>query len=259
MNKLTKTPLILISNDDGYRAKGIRELEQVATEYGHVVVMAPDSPRSGFATAITSEQPVSYKKISETDNLEVYSCTGTPADCIKLALLELAPQTPDIIISGVNHGSNAGINAHYSGTMGAVFEGCMKRIPSVGFSLCNHRPDADFTPLLPWIGKIISEVLKNRLPEGVCLNVNFPEQAPYKGLKVCTQDIGVWENEWYKTPIPPRNKEVFWITGSYRSLKKDDEATDNWALDHGYIAATPLQIDMTAYSAIQDLSKRLNP
>lgn len=258
MNNQKKRPLILIANDDGYRAKGIRELEKVATQLGHVIVMAPDSARSGFSTAITSEQPVSYKKISETEGLEVYGCTGTPADCIKLALMELAPEVPDLILSGINHGSNAGINAHYSGTMGAAFEGCMKRIPSIGFSLCDHNPDADFTPLYPWIKEIIQNTLRNGLPEGICLNVNFPEQAPYKGLRVCTQDIGVWENEWFKTPIPPRNKEVFWITGSYRSLKEDDEQTDNWALDHGYVAVTPLQIDMSAHTFIQELDKQLN-
>lgn len=256
MNNQKKRPLILIANDDGYQAKGIQELAKAASQTGSVVVMAPDSPRSGFSTCITSEHPVSYKKISETDNIEIYGCTGTPVDCIKLALLELAPQVPDLILSGINHGSNAGINAHYSGTMGAVFEGCMKRIPSIGFSLCDHRPDADFTPALPWITKIIQEILKNGLPEGVCLNVNFPEQAPYKGLKICTQDIGIWENEWFKTPVPPRNKEVFWITGSYRSLKKDDENTDNWALDHGYVAVSPLQIDMTAYASMKELEKR---
>lgn len=258
MNNQKKRPLILIANDDGYRAKGIRELEKVVTQLGHVIVMAPDSARSGFSTAITSEQPVSYKKISETEGLEVYGCTGTPADCIKLALMELAPEVPDLILSGINHGSNAGINAHYSGTMGAAFEGCMKRIPSIGFSLCDHNPDADFTPLYPWIKEIIQNTLRNGLPEGICLNVNFPEQAPYKGLRVCTQDIGVWENEWFKTPIPPRNKEVFWITGSYRSLKEDDEQTDNWALDHGYVAVTPLQIDMSAHTFIQELDKQLN-
>lgn len=259
MNNQKKRPLILIANDDGYRAKGINELEKVACESGYVVVMAPDSPRSGYSTCITSEQPVSYKKISENDRMEVYSCTGTPTDCVKLALLELEPQVPDLIISGINHGSNAGINAHYSGTMGAAFEGCMKRIPSIGFSLCDHNPDADFTPLFPWIKQIIDEVLENGLPEGICLNVNFPEKPPYKGLKICTQDIGVWENEWFKTPIPPRDKEVYWITGSYRSLKKEDETTDNWALDHGYVAVSPLQIDMTAYSFMNELNQRLNP
>lgn len=258
MNNQKKRPLLLLSNDDGYQAKGINELEKVAAQFGHVIVMAPDSPRSGFSTCITSEHPVSYKKISESDTIEVYSCTGTPVDCIKLALMELAPETPDLIISGINHGSNAGINAHYSGTMGAAFEGCMKRIPSIGFSLCDHRADADFTPLYPWIAKCIQDTLQNGLPEGVCLNVNFPEHAPYKGLKICTQDIGVWENEWFRTPIPPRNKEVFWITGSYRSLKKDDQTTDNWALDHGYIAVSPLQIDMTARSTMDALEKRLN-
>lgn len=257
MNNQKKRPLILIANDDGYQAKGIRELEKVATESGHVIVMAPDSPRSGFSTCITSEQPVSYKKISETDNLEVYGCTGTPADCIKLALLELSPEVPDLILSGINHGSNAGINAHYSGTMGAAFEGCMKQIPSIGFSLCDHNPDANFTPLFPWITKIIQDTLQHGLPEGVCLNVNFPVTAPYKGIKVCTQDIGRWENEWFKTPVPPRNKEVFWITGSYHSLKKEDSSTDNWALDHGYVAVSPLQIDMTAHAAMQELAKRL--
>lgn len=259
MNNLKKRPLILVANDDGYRAKGIGSLAKVANELGYVVVMAPDAPRSGFSTCITAEQPVSYKKISETDNMEVYGCTGTPADCIKLALLEMAPEVPDLVVSGINHGSNAGINAHYSGTMGAAFEGCMKLIPSIGFSLCDHNPDADFTPLFPWIRKIMQDVLEHGLPQGVCLNVNFPEHAPYNGLKVCTQDIGVWENEWFKTPIPPRNKEVFWITGSYRSLRKEDESTDNWALDHGYVAVSPLQVDMTASSFMKELNGRLNP
>ncbi len=249
-------PLILITNDDGYRAKGINELIRVAHDYGEIVVMAPESPRSGFSMAITCEHPVSYKLVREEDGVRIYGCSGTPTDCVKLALMELSPRRPALILSGINHGNNAGINAHYSGTMGAVFEGCLKRIPSVGFSLYDHRPDADFTPCFPYIKKVIEETLLHGLPESICLNVNFPFTADIKGIKVCTQDIGIWENEWYRTEIPPREKSVYWLTGSYRGLRPDDTRTDNWALEHGYASITPMQMDMTAYNQLDSLKER---
>ena len=187
----TKRPLILVSNDDGYKAKGINCLVEVLAEFGDVVVMAPHTGRSGKGCAITSEQPITFHPVSVSEGVEIYSCTGTPADCVKLAFDALLTRRPDLVVGGINHGDNSAVNAHYSGTMGVVFEGCMKGVPSVAFSLCDHDPDADFTPTLPVIRKVVKEVLTRGLPKGCCLNVNFPEKAPYKGISVCHQANGV--------------------------------------------------------------------
>lgn len=244
-------PLILISNDDGYQAKGIHELVDALRNVAHIVVMAPDGPRSGKACAMTSEQPVRFYKVKEEEGLEVYRCTGTPVDCVKLALHTMQ-QRPDVVLGGINHGDNSSVNIHYSGTMGVVLEGCMKGIPSVGFSLCDHDPDADFKPMLPFVKNIVLSVLEHRLPAGVCLNVNAPVAKEYKGIRICRQTMGVWENEW-KSSLHPRGGEYYWLTGNYRVTESGRTDNDHWALENGYIAVTPVQIDMTAYGAMEEL------
>lgn len=245
-------PLILLSNDDGYAAKGINELIKALNGLGEIIVMAPDGPRSGASSAITSESPVKFSKIKKEKDITIYKCSGTPVDCIKLALHTVVPRTPDLIIGGINHGDNSSVNVHYSGTMGIVIEGCLKGIPSIGFSLCDHDHDADFTPTLPYIRKITENVLKNKLPNGICLNVNFPKTPQIKGVRVCQQTNGTWENEW-KTCVHPRGGEYFWLTGNYNNLEPDNEKSDHWALDNGYAAITPTQIDVTAYQFINKL------
>lgn len=244
-------PLILISNDDGYQAKGINELTRVVRKMADVVVMAPDGPRSGTACAMTSERPVRFTQIQKEEGLTVCKCTGTPTDCVKLALHTM-DRKPDLVVGGINHGDNSSVNVHYSGTMGVVLEGCMKGIPSIGFSLCDHDPEADFTLMLPYVEKIVAEVLKQGLPQGICLNVNVPVAESYKGIRICRQTKGVWENEWKCCPHP-RGGEYYWLTGNYKVQEPIIEGNDHWALDNGYIAITPIQIDMTAYQVMEDL------
>lgn len=243
-------PLILVSNDDGYHAKGINSLIDMLADIADIVVCAPESARSGFATAFTVNDPLRLKLRRERDGMQMWSCTGTPVDCVKLALDQLfSDRRPDMVISGINHGDNASVNVHYSGTMGVALEGCMKHIPSVAFSLCDCRADADFSPLRPYIRRIVQRVLGEGLPEGVCLNVNFPLAPSFKGVKVCRMARGTWYNECEKC-MHPRGYDYFWMTGHYRNDEPEAADTDNWALTHGYVAITPTQIDVTAYGAL---------
>ena len=245
-------PLILISNDDGYSAKGINELANTLAGLGDIVVMAPDGPRSGASAAITSEFPVRYYKVKEEEGLTVYKCTGTPVDCVKLALFELLPRCPDLIVGGINHGDNSAVNVHYSGTMGVVIEGCLKGVPSIGFSLCDHDAEADFKLMLPYVRKITELVLAKGLPKGTCLNVNAPKTTALKGVKVCRQTDASWGSEWCRGQHP-KGGEYFWLTGKFTNNEPDAEEADRWALEHDYVAITPIQIDMTAYALIDEL------
>lgn len=245
-------PLILLSNDDGVEAKGLNELIRGLRGMGDIIVMAPDGPRSGASGAITSEVPVRYKKVREEEGLAVYKCTGTPVDCVKLALHAVVPRRPDVVIGGINHGDNSSVNVHYSGTMGVVIEGCLKELPAIGYSLCNHSADADFSPLLPYVRRITAQVLEHGLPQGICLNVNFPDAPAFRGVRVCRQTKGAWVNEW-KCSRHPRGGEYFWLTGEYDNHEPEAEDTDHWALDHGYVAVTPTRIDVTAYGFMDEL------
>ena len=181
-------PLILVSNDDGVMAKGINELVKFLRPLGDIVVMAPDAPRSGSGCALTVTQPVHYQLVKKEVGLTVYKCSGTPTDCIKLARNTVLDRTPDLVVGGINHGDNSATNVHYSGTMGVVFEGCLNGIPSIGFSLCNHAPDADFEATGPYIRSIAAMVLEKGLPPLTCLNVNFPDTTDIKGIKICEQE-----------------------------------------------------------------------
>lgn len=255
---MQEKPLILISNDDGVHAKGINQLIQVLRPIGELVVMAPDSPRSGASAAITSQESVSFSLVSEGNGVHIYQCTGTPTDCVKLALETVVPRKPDLVIGGINHGDNSAVNVHYSGTMGVVLEGCMKGISSIGFSLCDHDPDADFSAALPFIVHITRQVLEHGLPSGVCLNVNFPQKPPYRGIKVCRQTEGVWEHEWCHCLHPRSGEKLYWITGHFKNNEPHRQDNDKWALDNGFVAITPTQIDMTAYAMISQMNKEWN-
>ena len=167
MSMKKEKPLILLSNDDGVNAKGLNELIRALRGLGEIIVMAPDGPRSGASGSITSEHPVRYYKVREEEDLTVYKCSGTPVDCVKLALHAVVPHRPDVVIGGINHGDNSAVNVHYSGTMGVVIEGCLKGIPSIGYCLCNHLADADFSALLPYIRRITEELLDHGLPAGI--------------------------------------------------------------------------------------------
>lgn len=248
-------PLIFVSNDDGYAAKGINVLIEVLMEFGDVVAVAPHTGRSGKGCSITSEVPVNVWNVSRKPGLEVYACTGTPVDCVKVAFDAVLTRRPVLVVGGINHGDNSAVNAHYSGTMGVVLEGCMKGVPSVAFSLCSHDADADFSNTIPVIRRIVSEVLQRGLPTGSCLNVNFPDVPSYAGIKVCRQACGEWTNEW-EGHNHPRGGKWYWLTGEF-SCSESDPDCDRIALDNGYVAITPTKIDFTDY-ALLDAMKQWN-
>ena len=251
----TKRPLILISNDDGYQAKGINQLIDMVKDMGDVVACAPEAARSGYSCAFSATTPLLLTLRRREEGVEVWSTNGTPVDCVKLALARILDRQPDIIIGGINHGDNGSVNAHYSGTMGVVLEGCMKYLPSVAFSLCDHRDDADFEPCRALIRQITRRILDEGLPKGVCLNVNFPstpQTSSFKGVRICRMAMGRWINE-ISTCHHPRGYDYHWMVGSYVNDEPDADDTDNWALNHGYVAITPTRIDVTHYKAMEQL------
>lgn len=243
-------PFILISNDDGYSAPGLLALVRALRSRARLLVCAPESPRSGFACAFSSATPLTLKLRRSEEGLEVWSCNGTPVDCVKMALSQLcAGRRPDMVIGGINHGDNASVNVHYSGTMGVTLEGCMKHIPSVAFSLCDHREEADFEPLVPYVRDMTARVLAGGLPRGVCLNVNFPLAPSFRGVRVCRMAYGSWGREVVKCRHP-RGYDYYWMVGEYTDDEPRAEDTDSWALAHGYVAVTPTRIDVTAHEAV---------
>ena len=244
-------PLILITNDDGHDANGIAVLTRLMMKIGDVVVVAPDGPRSAQSNALTVTHPIRFKKIEETEGLIRYICTGTPTDCVKLALNEIVERKPDLVVAGINHGSNAAINVIYSGTMGAVLEGCENGILSIGFSICNHSMDADFSVFEPYVLQITQEALRNGLPHATCLNVNAPV-GEIKGIKVARQCDGRWTKEYAKR-TDPRGGSYFWLTGNFENHEPESTDTDEWALSQGYISIVPTKIDLTAYQAMDDV------
>ncbi len=247
-----KRPLLLISNDDGYQAKGVNCLVEMLKDMADIIVCAPDDARSGYSCAFSAGIPLRLNLQRKEDGIEVWSCNGTPVDCVKMALANICQRRPDMIIGGINHGDNASVNTHYSGTMGVTIEGCLKYIPSVAYSLCDQRTDADFEPLRTYVRDITGRVLKEGLPKGVCLNVNFPLVESFAGVKVCRMAFGTWYNECIKYHHP-RGYDYWWMVGHYKNDEPDAEDTDNWALKHGYVAITPTQIDVTAYQAMEQI------
>lgn len=246
-------PLILISNDDGFDAKGILVLAETMMQLGDVVVVAPDGARSGQSNALTVTQPIRFNKIQEKENLIRYSCTGTPTDCVKLALNEILDRKPDLFVSGINHGANSAINVIYSGTMGAVFEACENGIPAIGYSIYDHSFDADFSFFEPHIVNIARQTLKEGLPYGVCLNVNAPKGG-IAGVKIARQAKGYWTKEFEKR-TDPHQRLYFWMTGYFQNEEPDAEDTDEWALKHNFISIVPTKIDMTAHEEMEKLRK----
>lgn len=246
-----KRPLILVTNDDGYQAKGIKELTNAVREFGDVVVFAPDSHRSGMSSAITTVEPLRAYKYHEEEGLRAYLCNGTPVDCVKLALNEFLDRKPDLLVSGINHGSNAGISVLYSGTVGAALEGCVFEIPSVAFSLCDFTPNADFSETAKVVSKVSAKVLEKGLPKGVCLNVNVP-LGSVEGIKITTQTQGKWVNEYHRSK-DGGEREVFWMTGNFENWEVDNDNSDEWALSNGYAAVVPVKIDMTAHDLIAEV------
>jgi 5'-nucleotidase len=246
-------PVILVTNDDGIMAPGIRNLIAFMLDLGEVVVVAPDKGQSGMGHAVTISQPLRLEMLKvEGDHLE-YSCSGTPVDCVKLAVNKVLHRKPDILVSGINHGSNSSINVIYSGTMSAAIEGAMEGIPSVGFSLLDHSLDADFLSARKYIQQIVKNVLANGLPKGNCLNVNIPavKEDKIKGIRVCRQAKANWVEE-FDHRKDPRGREYFWLTGKFE-LHENADDTDEWALAHNYISMVPIQFDFTAHNLISSL------
>lgn len=248
-----RKPVILVTNDDGIMAPGIRHLVSYMLELGDVVVVAPDKPQSAMGHAVTIEKPLRLEKINVDGNHKEYSCSGTPVDCVKLAVNKVLHRKPDLLVSGINHGSNSSINVIYSGTMSAAIEGAMEKIPSIGFSLLDYRFDADFLPAKGFIQQIARNVLKNGLPNGICLNVNIPAvaQKNIKGIRVCRQAKANWEEE-FDHRKDPRGRDYFWLTGRFKVHENSNE-TDEWALANNYISLVPVQFDFTAHQYISEI------
>ncbi len=252
---MPQKPLILVTNDDGITAPGIRTLIRLMNEIGDVVVVAPDSPQSGMGHAITVNTTL-YVKRERIDKgpQHEYSTSGTPADCVKLAKHEVLDRIPDLCVSGINHGSNTSINVIYSGTMSAAIEAGIEGIPAIGFSLCDYNWDADFKPVEPYVKTIVEKVLENGLEPGIVLNVNFPRLPAdqIKGIRVCRQAKANWVEEFDKRRNP-HGKEYYWLTGKFVSFDEGDD-TDEWAISNGYVSVVPIKFDMTAHRYINELN-----
>jgi len=246
-------PLILLTNDDGYNAKGLSSLLNAVKVYGDILIVAPDRPQSGMGHAITVNEPIRCFKTDFFTGFNAYCCTGTPVDCVKMGIYLLEGRIPDIIISGINHGSNVSTNILYSGTMSAAVEGALEGIPSIGFSLTNYSADADFTTSMKIVQHITETVIKNGIDKGTCLNVNIPDQ-PYskiKGVKVCRQGRAFWDDTFDKR-TDPLGKDYYWLTGSFAS-KEDAKDTDVYFLENNYVTVVPTQFDMTCHNSVMEL------
>jgi 5'-nucleotidase len=246
-------PIILVTNDDGVTAPGLNALADAMSELGKVYVVAPDSPQSGMGHAITINDVIRLDKVNE--KTDWYQCSGTPVDCVKIAIDKILHRKPDLCVSGINHGSNSSINVIYSGTMSAAMEGAIEGIPSIGFSFLNYSLDADLTGPKNYAGIIAGEVLKNGLPRGTLLNVNFPNlpNGKIKGVKVCRQALAKWEEE-FDERLDPQKRKYYWLTGKFVNYDEGED-TDEWALKHGYASVVPVHFDFTAHHAMHFLNK----
>jgi 5'-nucleotidase len=255
MSEDQKKPLLLVTNDDGVDAKGIKSLIEVVKPMGQVLVVAPAEPQSGMSHAITVKVPLRIMKLVDEENLTVYKCFGTPVDCVKMAFNHLLPDKPDLLVSGINHGSNASTSVFYSGTMGAALEGCINEVPSIGFSLLSLDHDADFSAAQYYANIIIQKVLQNGLPKTVCLNVNIPDGVREKiaGIKFCRQNKGFWREEFDKR-TDPLGKHYFWLTGYFHNSEPEATDTDEWALSNHYVSIVPQQTDLTCHDMLKVLN-----
>jgi 5'-nucleotidase len=251
-------PLILVSNDDGITAPGIAHLVRIVLELGaEVIVVAPDSPQSGMGHAITIGQPLRLDKNPVFGpDVEAYQCSGTPADCVKIAKHHiLKDRTPDLVVSGINHGSNASVNVLYSGTMSAAIEAAIEGLPSVGFSLCEYGHDADFSHVGEWVKQVCAHALAHGIPAGSALNVNIPKNStqPIAGLRLCRQARAKWQEE-FDQRLDPYRRPYYWLMGSFLNLDSGTD-TDEWALAQNYVSVVPCQFDLTAYRGLEFLSE----
>jgi len=246
---MSERPLILVTNDDGIHAKGLLELIDVMYFFGEVVVISPEASMSGMSNAITVDRPLRATKVKDMNGVTAYKCNGTPVDCVKLGFNHLLDRTPDYVVSGINHGSNSSISIIYSGTMGAAIEGSLHGVPSIGFSLCDYNPDADFSRAKIFVAKIFQSVIENGLTPFTCLNVNIPKEKP-KGIKVCRQTHGKWVEEFDKR-TDPHNREYFWLSGYFKNFEENHDETDEQALENHFVSIVPVTVDMTCYKTLE--------
>lgn len=247
--------LIFLTNDDGYSSRGMEALIGVARKFGRVVVVAPEDAQSGMSQAFTMNRPLFLRKVREEEGLKVYAFSGTPVDCVKMAFDHLLEdRRVDLVLSGINHGSNSAVNVLYSGTMGAAIEGSFYGCPSIGLSVDDHSPDADFEGAVRYGEAIIRAVLEAKPATPLCLNVNLPAipADELKGVRLCRQTAGYWRERFVRHE-DPRGREYFWLTGEYVNAEPEAEDTDEWAVRHGYVAVVPVQVDMTDYRRMEEL------
>jgi 5'-nucleotidase len=256
---MSNKPLILVSNDDGITSKGIRVLVNIMKKLGEVVVLAPDSPQSGMGHAITIGETLRLYEEDIFEDVQAYKSSGTPADCVKLAKhYVLKDRKPDLIVSGINHGSNTSISVLYSGTMSAAIEGALEGYPSIGFSLCDYSSKADFSHVEEYVYKISKQVLENGLAKGVALNVNFPPKRNerIKGVKICRQAHAKWQEE-FSERFDPNGRKYFWMAGNFVNFDKGED-NDEWAIANNYVSIVPCQYDLTAHHAISQINEDWN-
>ncbi len=256
---MKKDRLILVTNDDGYASKGFAAAIEVARTFGRVIAVAPETTQSGMSQAITMYSPLYLRTVREEEGVKVCAFSGTPVDCVKMAFdYLLRDERVDLVISGINHGSNSAVNVLYSGTMGAAIEGSFYGCPAVGLSLTDHAADADFEASVLYGRRIVGEVLRaveaGELPLPLCLNVNFPVARPeeIRGVRLCRQNRGYWKEEFYRHE-DPRGREYFWLTGEFINREPEAEDTDEWALSHNYVAVVPVQVDLTDYRTLDTM------
>lgn len=251
-NKLNDRPLILVTNDDGVTAGGIKALIEVVKPYGDVLVVAPDQAMSGMSHALTVKVPLYLTNIHDEKGLKIYKTNGTPADCVKLALNKLVSRKPDYIVSGINHGTNSSVNLHYSGTMGGAREGALNGIPSIGFSLLDYQADANFSAAIHFCREIFNSVISHGMEAGICYNVNIPKGESINGIKVCRQTQGRWVEE-FDERVDPRGRTYYWLTGHFENQEPKSEDTDEWALANNYVSIVPCSVDATYFPGIEKL------
>lgn len=259
MKSSQERPVILVTNDDGITAPGLHSLVEAVEGLGDIYVVAPDSPQSGMGHAITINKPLRLDKVDVYgDKHQWYQCSGTPVDCVKIAIDKILHRQPDLCVSGINHGSNSSINVIYSGTMSAAMEGAIEGIPSIGFSLLNYALDADFSTAKHYARMLAASILKHGLPVGTLLNVNIPNLPlqDTKGIKICRQAIAKWEEE-FDERLDPNKRKYYWLTGKFINHDKGHD-TDEYALANGFVSVVPVQFDFTAHHAIPFLNELTN-
>jgi 5'-nucleotidase len=252
-------PVILITNDDGITAPGIMNLVEAVRDLGKIVVVAPDKPQSGMGHAITIGQPLRLHKVQVFEGIESYSCTGTPVDCVKLAVDKVLHRKPDLCLSGINHGANHSINVIYSGTMSAAVEAAIESIPSAGFSLLDYNLEADFSGARKYARLVVEKMLQTKLDKHTVLNVNIPSlpEELLRGIKICRQAYAKYEEDFIER-TDPHGRKYFWLTGEFVNFDKGKD-TDVWALDNNYVSVVPVQFDLTNYVLKTQLEKQWMP